>query len=169
MYDAWQNFFAMLGESAATLIGLLFVVVSLTSGRPESASVPGRRLFSSPTVFHLVTVLVNSALALAPGDAEFFRRVLMTGWAGVGLGYAGALTLRLGRSANRTHWTDFWYYGVVPTLAYIVLVVAYAAAWSGARHAGFFVALGLLALLAVAIRNAWDLVTWLAPRRETGS
>lgn len=169
MYDAWQNFFAMLGESAATLIGLLFVVVTLTSGRPASASAPGMRLFSSPTVFHLVTVLINSALALAPGDTEVFRRVLMGGWAAGGLLYAGALTLRLGRSGNRIHWTDFWYYGVVPALAYLVLVAAYAAAWIGARHAGFFVALGLLALLAVAIRNAWDLVTWLAPRRETDS
>jgi hypothetical protein len=36
----------------------------------------------------------------------------------------------------------------------------------GAPHAVFFEALCLLGLLVVAIRNAWDLVTWLAPRRD---
>jgi hypothetical protein len=35
-------------------------------------------------------------------------------------------------------------------------------------HAAFFVGLSLPALLLVAIRNAWDLVTRLAPRRDNG-
>jgi hypothetical protein len=91
MFDGWQNFFGVLGAAAATLIGLLFIVVTLTSGRPVSTNVPGTRLFTSPTVFHLVSVLANSALALAPGDEEVIRRVLMTSWALVGLIYAGAL------------------------------------------------------------------------------
>jgi len=166
MFDGWQNFFGVLGAAAATLIGLLFIVVTLTSGRPVSTNVPGTRLFTSPTVFHLVSVLANSALALAPGDEEVSRRVLMTGWAFVGLIYAGALAVQIARLKNQTHWSDFWYYGVVPTLAYLALCTANVATWARAPHAAFFEALCLLALLVVAIRNAWDLVTWLAPRRD---
>jgi hypothetical protein len=167
MFDGWQNFFGVLGAAAATLIGLLFIVVTLTSGRSASTSAQGTRLFNSPTVFHLVSVLGNSALALAPGDEEISRRVIMTGWAIVGLIYSGTLAVRLGRLKNPTHWSDFWYYGVAPTLTYMALCAANIATWARAPHAAFFEALCLLALLVVAIRNAWDLVTWLAPRRDS--
>jgi hypothetical protein len=34
------------------------------------------------------------------------------------------------------------------------------------RHAPYGVALCLLLLLVIAIRNAWDLITWLAPRQR---
>lgn len=166
MFDGWQSFFGVLSSASATLIGLLFVVVSLTSGRPAPASTTGTQLFMSPVVFHFVSVLAISALALAPGDEEIFKCLLMTGWGIVGLVYSGALALRIWRWHNATHWSDFWYYGVAPTLAYLALCASNAATWLHAPHAAFFEGLSLLALLIVAIRNAWDLVTWLAPRRD---
>jgi hypothetical protein len=169
MYDGWQNFFGVLGAAAATLIGLQFIVATLTSARPESVSTPGVRLFTSPVVFHLVSVLANSVLALAAGDEDLFKRLVMTGGGFVGLIYAGTLAVQIARLETQTHWSDFWCYGAVPTLVYLALCAANGATWVHAPHAAFFVALCLLALLLVAIRNAWDLVTWLAPRRNTGA
>jgi hypothetical protein len=167
MFEGWQNFFGVLGSAAATLIGLQFVVVTLTSGRPAAISTRGQQLFTSPVVFHLASVLANSALALAPGDEEIFKRLLLSGWALGGLAYTATLTVQIARLKIHTHWSDFWYYGVVPTLAYLALCIANGAIWLQKPHATFFEALGLLALLLVAIRNAWDLVTWLAPRRDS--
>jgi hypothetical protein len=166
MFDGWQNFFGVLGAAAATLIGLLFIVVTLISGRPASVAAQGMKLFTGPTVFHLVSVLSNSALALAPGDEEFSRRLLMTGWASIGLVYSATLTIQLGRIKDPTHWSDVWYYGIAPMLTYLALLAANGATWIRAPHAVFFEALCLLGLQVVAIRNAWDLVTWLAPRRD---
>jgi hypothetical protein len=169
MFNGWQNFFGVLGAAAATLIGLQFIVATLTSARPTSVNAPGVRLFTSPMVCHLVSVLANSVLALAPDDEDVFRRLIMTGWSFVGLIYTGALAIEIGRLKTQVHWSDFWYYGVAPTLAYLALCAANGATWIHAPHAAFFVALCLLALLMVAIRNAWDLVTWLAPRRDNNS
>ena len=166
MFSGWQTFCQMTGEAAATLIGLLFIVISLTSGRQVSERHErGLRLFTSPTVFHLVSVVVISALALVPDD-ERSRAVLMLGWAGFSVIYTALLTVELSRIKDPTHWSDFWWYGIAPTVTYLALAAATACAWAELPHAAYFVALCLIALLLVTIRNAWDLVTWLAPRRE---
>jgi hypothetical protein len=44
------------------------------------------------------------------------------------------------------------------------LAAAAFVAWRGVAHAPDAVGLSLLVILMLAIRNAWDLVTWLAPR-----
>ncbi len=48
---------------------------------------------------------------------------------------------------------------------YLGLVLAVAASWGGAVHAAGALALAILLLMLLAVRNAWDLVTWSAPRR----
>lgn len=166
MFGSWQSFYQMTGEVAATLIGLLFIVSSLTAGRPTSAMSRGVALFTSPTVFHLTSVLVISALALAPDGEGEPRAGIMAGWAVLGLAYAVVLAVRIRSIPDPTHWSDFWWYGVAPSITYLALAAATASACAVLPHAAYFVALSLIVLLLVAIRNAWDLVTWLAPRRD---
>ena len=52
----WQNFYVIIGTAAATLTGLLFVVIALVSGALGRVSSPwsGVRVFSTPNVRHLV-------------------------------------------------------------------------------------------------------------------
>ena len=166
MFAGWQGFYQMTGEAAATLIGLLFLVVSLVTGRPRAQASPGQNLFTSPTVFHLVSVLVISGLALAPEGEGGSKSAIMTGWALLGLLVGVRRAIGLSRLRNPTHWTDFWWYGFAPAMAYLALALAMALAWVRFAHAAYVTSLCLLALLVVAIRNAWDLVTWLAPRRD---
>ena len=60
MFANWQSLYQMTGEAAATLIGLLFIM-SLTSGRQHSPGHErGMQLFTTPTVYHLISVLVVS-------------------------------------------------------------------------------------------------------------
>jgi hypothetical protein len=162
---SWQSFYQMTGEAAATLIGLLFIVASLTPGRRDPAQTQGVALFTSPTVFHLVSVLVVSALALAP-DGGTVPAWIMTLWAAGSLPYAVFLAVRIGMKPKQTHWSDFWWYGAAPAAAYTALAGADASVLLRAPHAAIAVGLCLLVLLVMAFRNAWDLVTWLAPRRD---
>ena len=169
MFSGWQSFYQMTGEAAATLTGLLFLVVSLVADRQLSSMPQGAGLFTSPTVFHLVSVLVVSALALAPDGSGQSQNAIMIGWAAMGVVYTTWLAVRLFALPNPTHWSDCWWYGAGPALTYVALTVATVVAWVHASHAAYFVALCLMALLILAIRNAWDLVTWLAPRRDGSS
>jgi hypothetical protein len=172
MFAGWQTFFQTTAEAAATLTGLVFVVVTLSAGRQTTAANSnGARLFTSPTVFHLTSVLVISALALMPcGQLPILAEavtVMMGLWALGFLIYAGVVLNDILHLESQTHWSDRWCYGVAPTLAYAWLTGGAVAACLRMTYAPHAVALGLIGLLLICIRNAWDLATWLAPRRET--
>jgi hypothetical protein len=166
MFAGWQTFYQMAAEVAATLIGLMFIVATLSAGRPSSGAVQGQRLYTTPTVFHLTTVLVIGGLALAPEGSGSATGVLMTGWALFGLGYATWVGARIARSTTTTHWSDFWCYGAAPAVTYLALAATNVMVWRRVLRSAHLAALCLMVLLVLTIRNAWDLVTWLAPRRD---
>ena len=66
MFEGWGNFYFLLGSASASLIGLMFVVTTLTRGSERSQVERGQRLFMTPTVFNFASVLTLSAVALAP-------------------------------------------------------------------------------------------------------
>ena len=125
------------------------------------------KLFTTPTVFHLVSVLVVSALALAPEGEDAVRSAVMSAWAVLGTAYTIWLFVGLRGISDPTHWSDSWCYGVAPSLVYMALIAATGSTALGVPHAVSFIAACLMALLLVTIRNAWDLITWLAPRRDS--
>ena len=164
MFSGWQTFYQLIGSVAGELIGLLFIVATLTRGRQGPESESGQRLFTSPTVAHLAIVVVVSALALAPGSDNSSASVLMAAVSVAATAYAIALAVGIRRRPNPAHWSDFWFYGLAPAACYAALSLAAAAVVARAPHAPYCVGLVLLVVLALSIRNAWDLVTWLARR-----
>jgi hypothetical protein len=169
MFDGWGNFYGLVGGASATLIGIMALVATLTSGGGNPARAErGQRLFLTPTVFHMAAVLVLSALTLAPRQGPIIHAAIMAVPTAYGFGYALVIAVQLwkvGPDAT-AHWSDFWCYGVLPVAAYAATLLAIPAAGLWRMPGRVALALCLLALLMTAIRNAWDLVTWLAPRRE---
>ena len=66
---AWQNFYVIIGSSAAALTGLQFVVIVLGAGTNWIPSLPATRAFGTPTVVHFCAVLLVSAILTAPWQA----------------------------------------------------------------------------------------------------
>jgi hypothetical protein len=165
MFDGWTNFYMLLGTASAGLIGLLFVVSTLTSSIDPSKRSRGLGLFLTPTVFKFGAVLALSAIALAPGLPAPASRALVAVVGLVGLANLAAVTLGLVRGEwnEPLHWSDPWCYGVVPALAFGGLAV-FAAVPDGVLAARGAAALALVVLL-LAARNAWDLVTALSARK----
>lgn len=166
MFAGWQVFYQMTAEAGATLTGLVFIVVTLTAGRQASGSEAGLRYFTTPTVFHLASVLAVSAMALAPEGEGAWPILLMLAWSVVGLACAVYVARGIWRMDVQPHWSDFWWYGAGPTATYSAMTAACILAWAGVPHAPYLLALVILALLMAGIRNAWDLATWLAHPRE---
>jgi len=167
--QGWDNFYFMVGSAAAGLIGLLFVVVTLTTGTERSQVLRGQALYMTPTALNFAIVLTISAAMMAPGlgvkaRAGVFGFIALVGL--INLGWACRGISKLIADGETVHWTDFWMYGATPTLLYVLLVGVAVAAGLGAAWAPYALAAGLLALLLTAIRNAWDLVTWIAPKRN---
>ncbi|HLY59046.1 MAG TPA: hypothetical protein VKS60_26020 [Stellaceae bacterium] len=170
MFQPWQNFYMLLGPAAGTLIGLLFVVVTLTSRIEHSRAQHGVALYMTPNLFQFGIVLLISATALAPGLMPNVSATIITACAAAGFVYASVIAVRMrsGRIAAPPHWSDIWCYAVTPAIVYLGLGASALASWTAPVEASYGIAVAATILLLVAIRNAWDLVTWLAPRRDGG-
>src|SRR5580704_8946603 len=158
----------MVGSAGAGLIGLFFVVVTLTQGFDRDRALRGASLYMTPSLIHFAVVLSMSAVAVAPGlpipvTAGLFAAVALVGlgnavWATIGIAFR-----RLGPEAP--HWSDVWLYGVAPSAIYTGLLIAAVGLSEELAWAAYANAALLLALLLIGVRNAWDLITWMAPMR----
>ena len=162
MPEAWQTFYLMVGSSAAALIGLLFVVITLSGEVDPSKAGAAQGTFLTPTVLHFAIVFVISCAAVAPKLPPALMAAATAVPALVGLAYAVAAVVRLATGKiSAPHWTDYAFYGVLPAGCYLWLLVTACGVWQEAAFAEPSMALGMVALLLLAIRDAWDLATWL--------
>jgi hypothetical protein len=170
MFEGWGEFYLLAGSAAAVLIGLIFVVVTLMSDRPRSSVLSGSRLYMGPVVLHVTFVLLLSATALAPGISPTEFAIVSGAVAVWGLvrGLTSTQGIRALTGADKPHWTDMWFYGVIPTTLYLLLAVVAFAVWRELSWAAEGVAAVVTAGLLLCIRNEWDLITWLAPRPDSG-
>ena len=168
MFDHWSDFFLLTGSAAAVLIGLIFVVISLLQDRSRSTVLAGSRLYMGPIALGISLILTLSAAALTPGLGRCVFAAL-TGvvalW-GLARGIISTIGIqRLSRIGGEPpHWTDVWFYGVVPSALYIAFGIVAIAYWRDWWWANYGLAGAITAALLLAIRNEWDLITWITPR-----
>jgi hypothetical protein len=165
--EAWHDFYVVTGGAAAGLTGLMFVVVSLGPQTISERNSAGVRGYVTPTVFFFGTVLVLSALMTAPG---FSARLL---GATIGAGGVCGLVYLITTRAHKT-WREsklgpldwFWYVGL-PIFNYLLIIAAAAEVWRQ-QKLGLEILGGVAILLLVnGIRNAWDLVIWMAQQQRS--
>jgi hypothetical protein len=169
MFRGWENFYLMVGSSAGALIGLMFVVVTLTAGRERDQTERGKHLYTSPIVWHLAVVLALSGAAVAPTISLKSFGVLSGGVAllGILIGIRSTLGIARGQlSGPENHLFDTCWYGIIPAIVYIGLAGAAVAVLRGSAWSADAVAGALMALLLVSIHAEWDLVTFLAAIAE---
>lgn len=173
MFEAWSDFYLVVGGAAAVLLGLIFVVVTLMHDRPRSAVLYGSRLYMGPIVLHMCFVLVLSAAAVTPAmSARAFGAIALAVavWGAARGVYSTAGLMRLRKiGEDEVHWTDVWYYGVVPLVLYVALAAVAVSFWIGWSDASYGVAAVIVGLLLLSVRDEYDLVTWLAPKADVSS
>ena len=85
----WQNFYVMVGTAAATLTGLMFVVITLIAQIQARIQIPSSRshitVFTTSNVVHFGAVLLASGILSAPWPALWPADLLLglAGLAGV--------------------------------------------------------------------------------------
>jgi hypothetical protein len=164
MFEGWDSFYLMTGGASGALIGLLFVVATLMRGTDPDTVLRAADTYLTPLVFHLSMVLGVSAFTAAPRVASAQQAVVLAVCALLGIAMAYKVIHRLGvsRTVAPSHWSDIWWYGHAALVAYLPLLASAAAVWMDRAIAADLVGASMLAVLFVAIRNAWDLVTWIS-------
>ncbi len=158
----WENFYVIIGSSAAALIGLQFVVIALikdTRTRTNSGTISA---FGTPTVVHLGGALLVSALMSAPWTA-WSELAFALGICGlVGLGYGAIVIIQARRQSGYTPVFEDWlWHSILPCLAYAAITAAALCFHPSPRGSSFAIAAAALGLLLIAIHNAWDTVTYI--------
>jgi hypothetical protein len=166
MFEHWGEFHLLVGSAAAVLIGLIFVVITLMQNRSRSSVLTGSRLYMGPIVLGVSFVLVLSAAALIPGIERSGFAAICAVVALWGLTRGLMSIVGIARLGEEVHWTDVWFYGVVPSTIYLALGAVALAFWNGWWWSHYGIAAVITALLLSAIRNEWDLITWIAPQAD---
>ncbi|HEV2626921.1 MAG TPA: hypothetical protein VGV62_17745 [Xanthobacteraceae bacterium] len=159
----WHDFYMLLGTSSAALVALLFVAVSIGASFLTPQRSIATSTFMSPVVFHFATILLLSLVALVPAHTTISLAVGLAVLAIAGLSYTTVVLVGLAR-ASVSDIADRLGYGIVPLAAYLAILASAGLAIARPALGADILSAALLLLLAVNIRNAWDLVLAFARR-----
>jgi hypothetical protein len=163
VFAPWTNFYVIIGSSAAALTGLMFVVVTLAAGNQRSNTSIGFAAFSTPTVVHFCAAFLIAGTLSAPWRSLATPVVLIFLIGVCGIVY-DVRVIYLTRQLNQYQlmFDDWIWFAIVPLLNDLAITAT--AALLPKDPAAMLFPLGgaTISLIVVGIRNAWDVVTFLA-------
>lgn len=163
----WQNFYFMIGSASATLVGLIFVALSLGGSVLSSYRPVEVQIYVTPTVVHFAMVLVSAALMLIPalGPGILGSGLLVLGIVGVAISIRTARWMwQQGVPMNSLHWLS---HALMPFLSYVLVIATGMGLVSGVSEAMIGLAFGTIILVIAGLRNSWELTLWILKNRHT--
>jgi hypothetical protein len=157
MFVNWSNFFELTGAASATLIGLLFVVVTLNTTLTASRKLDIARASMTPALYNFTDVLLQSMVVLAPWQSNWHGGVIF-----ILVGLWG-LIYRINRVIvrNRLHLraihglVDRIFHNMVPVVASVIVLAGGAGLFTDAAFAPYAVATSSALLLVSGIYRTW--------------
>jgi hypothetical protein len=160
--EAWHDFYLVVGTGAAALTGLLFVIVSLGPHVVAGHTRTGVRAFVSPIATHFTTVLVGSSVMLVPElPMPMLGALLAVGGFG-GLIYTGWTGAHRRWRESALPFLDWIWFVGLPAVCYALTLASGVAIAMNLAIGLYAIAATMLLLIVVGIRNAWDVVLWVA-------
>ncbi len=167
---SWQNFYFMAGGTAATLIGLMFVTLSMGTHLISENTKNQIRLFVTPSVTYFISALLISCVMLVP---TFTPPVLaFIAFLGGVMGLVNTIkpVIHLIKMAKQhqdfTLW-DWLAQVILPPASYALLIIAAICFLTDQWPAAFLaVWIAIILLLLCAIANTWSLVIWIIDQRK---
>jgi len=165
----WHDFYALVGSAAASLIGLLFVSVSMHIDIMAQAADNEARILAVQTFSSFLYVLVIALVFMVPAQNPWGLSLPL-----LAMGILGCLRMlqtwrRFFRARNAgdpskdTHYS-LWHLAY-PTLSYVALAMVSLAALRGRVQALAWLLIVVVMLLLDATRSAWDLMLLVAMQK----
>jgi hypothetical protein len=163
----WEDFYIIVGSSAAALTGLQFVVITLvTEAQSRSTSSDGIGAFATPTVVHFCAALFVSVTMSAPWPRLSEPAFVIGATGVVGLIYTGIVIVRATRQTGYKMVAEDWIWHVtLPLVVYTTQLVGGLLLLRYTLFALFGIAGSALLLVYIGIHNAWDTSTFMIGER----
>jgi hypothetical protein len=118
--EGWSDFYTLIGATAGTLIGLIFVVISLGADHAKAGDEHRLRI-GVTTLVHFASLLLCALSMMAPLSNA--ARSLAVGLIGcAGLGYMVNLSFLAPKRIRAEERKTFWF-GILPIVAYAGFLV----------------------------------------------
>jgi hypothetical protein len=162
----WHEFYALLGTASATLVGLLFVAATVSSGVFTSNRRAPLRVFLSASVVHFSGILAVCLIVLAPLQSWLLFGLLILGCGIFGLVYCALIwrdSVRDGLNAAIDLEDRTWYV-LVPVVGYLLEAATGVALALRLDPGCTALAFAVGVLMVAGIHNAWDITIWIITR-----
>jgi hypothetical protein len=158
----WHDFHVLVGTASATLVGLMFVAVSIGTAIFNEDHRAAMTAFITPTVMHFVAALFACLLVTIPTHSWRSLGVLLGAGALAGSIYCGGLVVQMIiRRRFKVDLSDRLFYAFLPLLGYLLALIAAVLLLMQTTASANLIAAAVLMLLLAAIRNAWDMMVWI--------
>lgn len=163
LLTTWMNFYVIIGAAAASLTGLMFVVLTLIVGTRQQATSETSAAFATPTVVHFCSALLIAAILSAPWQA-LWNVALLLGLTGLGgVTYIVIIVRRMRHQTSYKPVMEDWIWHVMlPLAAYIALIIAAMVLPGNPAPILFVIGAATVLLLFIGTHNSWDTVTYVA-------
>ena len=170
MLHGWDNFYIMAGTAGATLIGLLFVIITLGTRLSSSSVAQGARAFLTPTLVHFGSVLLQALVVLVPWPSVWPVGVIIGFCGSVGLVYLMDVVLKRRKvQFVSLHLLDWIPYAGIPALANLNLIAGAVGMIAEKSFAPYCFAGAITLFLFAGIYGAWDLTLWIVKSRDVAA
>ncbi len=166
VFRPWNEFYVLVGTAAASLTGLMFVVITLVASVRTPSTRRGIATFSTPTVVQFCAALGVSAILDAPWPTTLCAAAMIAAGSLACLTYAMRILLSTGvtREDYQPDLEDRIFYQWLPPAVYFILFASAVALPFAPRPTLFAIAGIAFALLFIGIHNAWDVVTYVTAK-----
>jgi hypothetical protein len=164
---AWGEFYVIVGGGAAALTGLLFVVISIAPHMVSARSVKNTRAFVTPTITYFATALTVAGFMTMPSMSPDTLAALLTLGGIAGLAYMVWIGAHRQWREAKLDLEDWVCFVGLPIVGYLAVLAAAVEIWLDSRFGLETVAVAMLLFLLIGIRNAWDLVLFMAQQPRT--
>ncbi len=157
--EGWHDFYLMVGTAAATLIGLLFVSLSLNIDMITHKDNDDLRILAADTFSSLIFVLLFAVIFLVPDQGPRGLGLPLLGIGGYGLYKVMSHFLET-RRKSRCVWGkgSITSRFIIPTLCLMTLLVIAVSALLGKTGGLYWLVPVMILLIVTASINAWDLL-----------
>jgi hypothetical protein len=159
----WHDFYVLVGTASATLVGLMFVAVSIGTAIFNEDRRAAMTAFITPTVMHFAAVLFACLVAIMPLHTWHTLGGLLGGGALAGAVFSSRLAVQMiVRRRFKVDMEDRMFYALLPLAGYVLAMIAAVLLFThAAAVSADLIAAAVLTLLFAAIRNAWDMMVWI--------
>jgi hypothetical protein len=148
LFHDWHDFYVLVGTASATLVGLMFVALSIGSSIFNEEKRAGMRAFITPTVLHFAAVLFACLIIVMPTHSlQTLGSVLGLG-ALLGLFESSKILSDLViRHRFQVDLSDRLFYALIPLLGYLIILISAVLLLMRSPVSADLIAVGLLVLL----------------------